>query len=77
MLFREIRVWSRLRHPNILGFLGFMLEEGVPSLVSEWMEHGTSFNYVKNNPDCDIAQIVSQDMHCSLNHILTSGVRRC
>ena len=77
MLFREIRVWSRLDHPNILDFLGFTLEEGVPSLVSEWMEHGTSFNYVKNNLDCDITRIVSQDMHCGLKHILTSGVRRC
>ena len=60
MLFQEIRAWSRLDHPNVLAFLGYLLEDGVPSLISEWMENGTAFNYVKTHPNCNIALIVSQ-----------------
>ena len=74
MLFREIRVWSRLDHPNILGFLGYMLENGVPSLVSGWMENGTASKYVKNHPDCNLKQIVSQIMYP--RYTLTNGVHR-
>lgn len=59
-LSKEIRVWSRLKHPNVLAFLGYALEgEDYPLLISEWMENGTAMSYVNENPDCDITNMVS------------------
>lgn len=57
---KEIYVWSRLHHPNVLSLLGFASEEpsGFPLLVSEWMTNGSSLNYVKNNNDCDLMRLV-------------------
>lgn len=56
----EIRIWSRLHHPNILAFVGYTLEsEDRPLLISEWMENGSVNKYVKNHSNCDIHQIVS------------------
>ena len=58
-LAKEIRVWSTLIHPNILPLLGFIIEGGYPSLVSEWMDNGTASQYVKDHPECDLVAIVS------------------
>ncbi|KAL5501769.1 hypothetical protein ACEPAH_9029 [Sanghuangporus vaninii] len=38
---REMKIWSRLNHPNILPFLGYMFEKNWPALISEWMDNGT------------------------------------
>ena len=52
MIAKEIRVWSNLRHPNVLMFLGYALEGGdYPLLVSEWMENGNALDYVKKYGD--------------------------
>ena len=59
LLVKEIRIWSRLAHKNILPFLGFIIEGEYPSLISEWMENGTALNYVRENPDTDILELVS------------------
>lgn len=55
---REIRVWSKLQHPNIQPLLGFVLEGEYPSLISEWMENGTALRYVKDQPEHDILELV-------------------
>ena len=55
---KEIRIWSRLAHKNILPLLGFIIEGEYPSLISEWMENGTALKYVKRNPECDILELV-------------------
>ncbi|KAL5525891.1 hypothetical protein ACEPAG_7229 [Sanghuangporus baumii] len=57
-LAREIAVWASLNHPNILPFLGFILENGYPSLISEWMELGTVRKFLENHPDFDITDLV-------------------
>lgn len=38
---RELNVWHRLSHPNVLPLLGYILEENRLSLVSAWMEKGS------------------------------------
>ena len=45
----ELRLWSKLRHSNILPLIGYLLEGNYPSIVSEWMENGTARSYVINN----------------------------
>ena len=56
---KEIRIWSRLAHKNILPLLGFIIEGEYPSLISEWMENGAALKYVKRNTECDVLELVS------------------
>ncbi|KAL5526659.1 hypothetical protein ACEPAF_8383 [Sanghuangporus sanghuang] len=58
-LAREIAVWSKLNHPNILPLLGYMFEKDYPSLISEWMKYGTMRDFLKNHPSCSIAYLSS------------------
>lgn len=46
--FKEAVVWKRLRHPNIVSFLG--VTTNPLQLVSEWMPNGTLTQYVEKNP---------------------------
>ncbi|KLO06091.1 kinase-like protein [Schizopora paradoxa] len=51
-LAKEIRIWSKLEHKNIVPLLGYFVEGRgrMPSLVSEWMEKGTLFDFMKLLP---------------------------
>ncbi|KLO07652.1 kinase-like protein [Schizopora paradoxa] len=51
-LVREMRIWARLDHDCILPLLGFIIEgeDMLPSLISEWMEHGTLNIYMSKLP---------------------------
>ena len=43
MIRRELGIWRRLSHPNIVPFLGIVYgfeRSGTTSLVSEWMPNG-------------------------------------
>lgn len=57
---KEIYVWSKLEHANVLSLFGFAIEEssGYPLLMSEWMANGSSWSYVKNNGSCDLIHLV-------------------
>lgn len=63
---REMRLWSKVDHGNILAFLGFCFFPNVSyvggsaqlSLVSPWMKNGTAVDYVRNNPEADRIAIV-------------------
>ncbi|KAG6329518.1 hypothetical protein ID866_9572 [Astraeus odoratus] len=46
---REVYVWSKLRHPNIVPLLGITTKfnHGV-AIVSEWMQNGNAFDYVQD-----------------------------
>ncbi len=49
---REVRLWSRLSHPNVLPLLGYFLEgpKAIPNLASQWMRNGTLIDYMKDRP---------------------------
>lgn len=55
---REMGIWAKLNHVNVLPFLGFILKNDYPSLVSEWIDNGTVLEYLKNNPLCDVINLV-------------------
>lgn len=58
-LAREILVWSRLHHPNIVEFMGFLFgDAGFPVMVSKWAENGNALSYVKRNPGIDVFPLV-------------------
>ncbi|OJA17937.1 hypothetical protein AZE42_03474 [Rhizopogon vesiculosus] len=45
---REVKIWLRLEHPNIVPLLGVAsIKSPFPALVSRWMPSGTLYIYVK------------------------------
>jgi len=55
---REVNIWSRLNHENILPFLGLVdlfLEsnEAQKGLISPWMQHGNCIDYLNKYPDAN------------------------
>ena len=54
MIRREIGIWRRLSHPNIVPLLGITYgfgKEGNVSLVSLWMTNGTLHTFLENYDD--------------------------
>lgn len=49
MLYREALVWKRLKHANIVPFIGVTLHP--LQIISEWMSRGNLSVYIKSNPD--------------------------
>ncbi|KAF9511657.1 hypothetical protein BS47DRAFT_1143588 [Hydnum rufescens UP504] len=50
---REIRVWTRLSHPNIVPLLGFIDEPHGPGMVSPFFAEGTALQFLKKYPDAN------------------------
>ncbi|THH07779.1 hypothetical protein EW145_g3155 [Phellinidium pouzarii] len=58
-LARELHIWSKLHHPNVLPLLGYTIDDGVyPALISRWMSNGTSIQYLKDNPGTNVLTMV-------------------
>ena len=55
--FKEVVIWKRLRHPNIVSFIGVTTDP--LQMVSEWMPGGTLTKYVENNPGANRIGLVS------------------
>jgi serine/threonine protein kinase len=53
-----MRVWAKLKHPNVLPLLGFIMSGPYPSLISEWMENGSLSTFMKMHPDADAIKMV-------------------
>ena len=56
---KEVYVWSKLSHPNVLPLLGFAFCEDTrfPLLVSAWMHLGTAWSYVQNNRELHLIHV--------------------
>ena len=54
----EAFIWEQLEHNNVLSFLGIMTMEGLPCMVSEWMENGTMNVYLKSHSDANVLDLV-------------------
>ena len=67
---KEVYVWSKLSHPNILPLLGFAFckETRFPLLVSEWMHLGTAWSYVQENPGLSLLNVAI--LVCAVYHIV-------
>ena len=61
-LVRELEIWAKLHHPNVLPLLGFIVDADskYPSLVSEWMPNGTVLQYCMAYPTAGILDLVSE-----------------
>ncbi|CAE6348824.1 unnamed protein product [Rhizoctonia solani] len=47
---RELYIWSKCEHPNILPLIGMTQFRNQISMVSPWMEHGTLSNFLSRRP---------------------------
>ena len=57
---REVHIWSKLHHDNILPVLGFTTKfDETISIVSPWMERGNAHAYVQD-VDIDPRPLVRQ-----------------
>ncbi|KDQ09404.1 hypothetical protein BOTBODRAFT_178967 [Botryobasidium botryosum FD-172 SS1] len=57
---REMNVWSKLRHPNVLPFIGWCTLKSTSYMVSPWMENGDALAYVKQKPQADRLKLLAQ-----------------
>lgn len=56
---REIHIWSRLCHTNILPLLGFYFDfSSVVSPISPWMINGTAIEFLLKNCDLSLTHLV-------------------
>ncbi|EJC99208.1 kinase-like protein [Fomitiporia mediterranea MF3/22] len=58
VLAKELYVWSKLGHPNILPLRGFALEGAYPLVISDWMENGTLREYLRDHAECDVEPLI-------------------
>ncbi|KAG8921104.1 hypothetical protein FRC02_000440 [Tulasnella sp. 418] len=48
-VFREVYIWTRLQHPNIAEFHGFIMSKNpneLPTIISQWYKNGNLVKYV-------------------------------
>ena len=58
MFTRELIIWAKLTHENVLPLIGVVAIDGMPALISEWMTNGTMNDYLEENEDADILELV-------------------
>ena len=68
ILCKEVAMWKRITHPNIVPFLGVSEAPAPLNMVSEWMPNGNVRDYVGKNPETSRLQLV-----CWLESSLGSG----
>jgi hypothetical protein len=51
--------WRSLNHPNVLPLLGVKIDGKRFIMVSEWMVNGNINQFVEENPDADLLDLVS------------------
>ena len=57
---KEVLMWRRVSHPNIVPFLGVSEAPAPLSMVSEWMPNGNVRDYVGKNPETSRLQLVRE-----------------
>ncbi|KAG8747364.1 hypothetical protein FRC12_014095 [Ceratobasidium sp. 428] len=50
---KELHVWSKYKHPNIIQLLGFTVFQNRIAMVSPWMKHGTLNEYLLRVPNAN------------------------
>ncbi|KAI6161241.1 kinase-like domain-containing protein [Pisolithus thermaeus] len=72
-IFREVHLWSKLRHKNVVPILGISTKLGSPlSIISEWMPLGNAHTYVRNtqNDPRPLVKGIASGLHYLHSHEL-------
>ncbi|CAE7056484.1 unnamed protein product [Rhizoctonia solani] len=70
---KELTVWSRLKHPNVLGLLGICVLGGEIGMVSEWMPNGNVTEYAVKHPEADKLKL-NADIATGLDYLHNKGI---
>jgi len=62
VFYREVVVWKRLQHPNIVPFLGVPSQVPPFEIVCEWMENDRITEFVREHPEVDRVGLVSKSI---------------
>ncbi|KLO11692.1 kinase-like protein [Schizopora paradoxa] len=76
-LAREICIWAKLYHENVLPLLGFFTEgdNAMPAFVSEWMERGTLHDFMRTFPRASLDTLLMiRDIAKGLEYLHSEGV---
>jgi hypothetical protein len=66
---RETRVWHTIKHPNILEFLGVVLNMGqFPALVSPYCAKGNMIQHLEDHPESNRLHLVASIPQFSSSH---------
>ncbi|KAG9125982.1 hypothetical protein FRC07_005362 [Ceratobasidium sp. 392] len=57
---RELYIWSKCQHVNVLPLLGLVLLQGQIRMVSLWMENGSLPDYLNKHPELDRCDMSAQ-----------------
>ncbi|KAG8730858.1 Mitogen-activated protein kinase [Ceratobasidium sp. 423] len=71
-LMREVQLWSKLSHPNILEFYGLYDAGGMSVfMISKWMSNGNAPDYLLKYPDANRRDIISDALKglCYLHNL--------
>ncbi|QRW11434.1 Tyrosine kinase family catalytic domain protein [Ceratobasidium sp. AG-Ba] len=70
---RELVVWSRLDHPNVLSLLGICVFGGEIGMVAEWMPNGHVTEYSILHPEVDKLRLIC-DIAAGLSYLHNNGI---
>ncbi|EIN07578.1 kinase-like protein [Punctularia strigosozonata HHB-11173 SS5] len=73
VLCKEVVMWRRLSHPNIVPFLGVAYWRQRICIVSQWMEHEDVMSYLKRFPQANRLAMIT-DIARGLKYMHESGV---
>ena len=55
---KEVLLWKRLNHPNVLPFCGVLMNQNQFCMVSPWMENGNVLSYTRKSPEANRLRLV-------------------
>ena len=64
-LCREVLIWKRLSHPNVLPLLGVSWSKDPQyfRIISEWMPNGSVMEHIRSNPQTNRLRLASPAVH--------------
>jgi len=72
-MYREVRLWKQLHHPNILNLYGACLEATSPFLVMQYCPFGNMCDYLVEHPETNRVDIL-YDIVAGMTYLHNKGV---